>query len=44
MRQDIAALDARLARAKPQGDARLALAKPAKGDTATADAAHEGAH
>jgi NADH-quinone oxidoreductase subunit M len=44
MRQDIAALDARLARAKPQGDARLALAKPMKGDTATADAAHEGAH
>jgi len=29
MRQDIAALDARLARAKPQGDARLAMGKAA---------------
>jgi NADH-quinone oxidoreductase subunit M len=44
MRQDIAALDARLARAKPEGDAKLALAKPAKAGTQAKDAAHEGAH
>jgi NADH-quinone oxidoreductase subunit M len=40
MRADIAALDARVARAKPEGDARLAMGKPA----AAGAAAHEGAH
>ena len=46
MRQDIAALEARIARAAPEGDARLALAKPASapaGEQAQ-DAAHEGAY
>jgi NADH-quinone oxidoreductase subunit M len=44
MRQDIAALDARLARAKPEGDAHLTAAKP-KAATATEDhTAHGGAH
>ena len=45
MRQDIAALDARLARARPEGDARLKAGKaqPAAEHSATA-AAHEGAH
>ena len=42
MRADIAALDARLARAKPEGDAKLAMGKqkPAHEEAA----AHEGAH
>jgi NADH-quinone oxidoreductase subunit M len=40
MRQDIAALDARLARARPEGDAKLRMGKP----TATPVSAHEGAH
>ena len=42
MRADIAALDARLARAKPEGDAKLAMGKekPAHAEAA----AHEGAH
>jgi NADH-quinone oxidoreductase subunit M len=41
MRADIAALDARVSRAKPEGDAQLAMGKPA----AAAEAeAHEGAH
>ena len=44
MRKDIAALDARLARAKPDGDARLTAGKPAAADTHHSDAAHEGAH
>ncbi len=44
MRADIAALDARLARAKPEGDAQLTAPKP-KAATATAEhAAHGGAH
>ena len=43
MRQDIAALDARIARAKPEGDAKIAIAK-AKPKTATEASAHEGAH
>ena len=41
MRQDIAALDARLARAKPHGDAMLTAGKPAP---ALETPAHEGAH
>lgn len=41
MRQDIAALDARIARARPHGDATLAVAKA---QPKTQDAAHEGAH
>ena len=42
MRKDIAALDARLAQAKPEGDARLKAGKPA---VATNEhAAHGGAH
>ncbi|HYD25236.1 MAG TPA: NADH-quinone oxidoreductase subunit M [Croceibacterium sp.] len=40
MRADIAALDARVARAKPEGDARLALGEPAAAEADT----HEGAH
>jgi NADH-quinone oxidoreductase subunit M len=40
MRADIAALDARMARAKPEGDARLAMGKA---EPAAAEA-HEGAH
>ncbi|MEY4238926.1 MAG: hypothetical protein RL339_1527 [Pseudomonadota bacterium] len=44
MRADIAALDARLARAKPEGDAHLTAPKP-EAATATAEhAAHGGAH
>ncbi len=44
MRADIAALDARIARAKPEGDAHLTAPKP-KGATATEEhAAHGGAH
>jgi NADH-quinone oxidoreductase subunit M len=45
MRQDIVALDARLAQARPEGDARLKLAaaRPAAAKPA-ADAAHEGGH
>ena len=44
MRADIAALDARLARAKPEGDAHLTTPKP-KAATATDEhAAHGGAH
>ena len=39
MRADIAALDARVARAKPEGDARLAMGEPA-----VAAEADEGAH
>jgi len=49
MRKDIAALDARLARAKPAGDAQLAAGKPvehvaAAEGAAPEAAAHEGAH
>ena len=40
MRSDIAALDARLARARPEGDARLKLGEPKKIEAA----ANEGAH
>jgi len=41
MRADIAALDARLARAKPEGDAEVTMGKE---KPAHEDAAHEGAH
>jgi NADH-quinone oxidoreductase subunit M len=46
MRQDIAALDARLARARPEGDAKIAVTpRTAEGAAAkTLAAAHEGAH
>ncbi|HEY0957839.1 MAG TPA: NADH-quinone oxidoreductase subunit M [Novosphingobium sp.] len=45
MRQDIAALDARLARARPEGDAKLAVGKPRITTEHHIDsAAHEGAH
>jgi NADH-quinone oxidoreductase subunit M len=45
MRQDIAALDARVARAKPEGDAKVAAGKPKlAAEDHKADAAHEGAH
>jgi NADH-quinone oxidoreductase subunit M len=45
MRADIAALDARLARAKPEGDAHLTAPKPKAAATATDEhAAHGGAH
>ena len=50
IRKDIAALDARLARAKPEGDARLAAGKPAApreehgAHHEEAPVAHEGAH
>ena len=40
MRADIQALDARVARARPQGDARLAMSKAEPAEAA----AHEGAH
>ena len=40
MRADIAALDARVARAKPEGDAKLAMSKAEPAEAA----AHEGAH
>ncbi len=40
MRADIQALNARVARAAPEGDARLAIGKPAPAEAA----AHEGAH
>ncbi len=40
MRSDIAALDARIARARPEGDARLKLGEPKKIEAA----ANEGAH
>ena len=43
MRADIAALDARLAHAKPKGDADLKAGKPGN-TTAKEHAAHEGAH
>jgi NADH-quinone oxidoreductase subunit M len=49
MRKDIAALDARLARAKPEGDARLKAGKASPAGEHAAEhnatvAAHEGAH
>ena len=47
MRADIAALDARLARAKPEGDAKPTAGKPAKAGEqhhAAKPAAHEGSH
>jgi NADH-quinone oxidoreductase subunit M len=47
MRHDIAALDARLARARPEGDARIRIGKPAPNNAGGAPAnvsAHEGAH
>ena len=44
MRADIAALDARLARAKPEGDAHLTAPKPKAATAATEHAAHGGAH
>jgi len=45
MRQDIAALDARLARAKLEGDAKLTVGKPQlAAEHHKAEAAHEGAH
>jgi len=46
MRADIAALDARLARAKPDGDAKPTAGKPAKAGEhhAAKPAAHEGSH
>jgi len=50
MRKDIAALDARVARARPAGDAQLTAGKPvehvaaAEGEHAAPAAAHEGAH
>ncbi len=47
MRQDIAALDARLARAKPDGDAKPTAGKPVKAGEqhhAAKPAAHEGSH
>ena len=40
MRQDIAALDARLARAKPAGDAKVTVGKPAAHSEADAEGAH----
>ncbi|MGH6787326.1 MAG: NADH-quinone oxidoreductase subunit M [Novosphingobium sp.] len=40
MRADIAALDARVARAKPEGDARLATAKPKPANEAHVEGAH----
>jgi len=43
MRKDIAALDARVARAKPEGDAKIKVGKPVKA-AQHAEAAHEGAH
>jgi len=44
MRADIAALDARVARAKPEGDARLTAPTPKVGTAAAEHAAHGGAH
>jgi NADH-quinone oxidoreductase subunit M len=44
MRKDIAALDARVARARPEGDARLAAGKPKPVTQHEAASAHEGAH
>ena len=44
MRKDIAALDARLARAAPEGDARLLMGKPEESPVAHKDEAHGGAH
>jgi NADH-quinone oxidoreductase subunit M len=44
MRADIQALDARLARAAPEGDARLTINKTAPAKAAAEPAAHEGAH
>jgi len=45
MRKDIAALDARVARAKPAGDAQLKAGKPKPAaEHAEHEAAHEGAH
>ncbi len=45
MRQDIAALDARLARARPAGDAQLKIGKPKPAVSEHEEnAAHEGAH
>lgn len=47
MRADIAALDARVARVKPEGDSKLMLAEPApenEGAQHGEEAAHEGAH
>ena len=44
MRKDIAALDARVARARPEGDARLTLGKPKPVIHHEAATAHEGAH
>jgi NADH-quinone oxidoreductase subunit M len=46
MRQDIEILDARIARAKPEGDAKLAMGAPKPNEDAAhgGDAAHEGAH
>jgi NADH-quinone oxidoreductase subunit M len=41
MRKDIAALDARVARAKPAGDSRLVIGEP---KAPAAEEAHEGAH
>ena len=43
MRQDIAALDARIARARPEGDARIAMAKAGK-PAATHQESAQGAH
>jgi NADH-quinone oxidoreductase subunit M len=44
MRKDIAALDARIARAKPEGDSRLTMGEPKKADDHGEDAAHGEAH
>jgi NADH-quinone oxidoreductase subunit M len=44
MRADIAALDARLARAKPEGDAHLTAPKPKAATANDEPAAHGGAH
>lgn len=44
MRADIAALDARVARAKPEGDAHVTAPKPKVGTAAAEHAAHGGAH
>ena len=44
MRADIAALDARLARARPEGDAHLTAPKPKAATAPNEHAAHGGAH
>jgi NADH-quinone oxidoreductase subunit M len=44
MRADIAALDARLARARPDGDSRVTAGKPKIAENQKSAAAHEGAH